>query len=65
MGEVPRWVAILAPILIWGGIIWYAGGIRGFFEDLRDQYREWGLKGTILFLLAFAAWVLFMLWITP
>ncbi|MBS3736913.1 hypothetical protein KGY72_07060 [Candidatus Bipolaricaulota bacterium] len=65
MGEVPRWVAILTPILFWGGIILYAGGIRGFFEDLRDQYREWGLKGTILFLLAFAAWVVFMTWITP
>lgn len=64
MGEVPLWATILVPILIFGGLIWDAGGLKGFFQSFRDRYRKWGLKGTMWFLLAFAAWVLFMTWIT-
>jgi hypothetical protein len=64
MGEVPTWFAILTPFLVFGGLIWYEGGLKGFFESFREQYRKWGLRGTIWFLLAFAAWVLFMTWIT-
>ena len=65
MGEVPLWATIIVPILIFGGLIYEAGGIKGYFEDIKDNFKCWGLKGTILFLLAFAAWVLFMTWITP
>jgi hypothetical protein len=64
MGEVSLWAKILVPILIFGGLIWKEGGLEGVFESYRDQYRQWGLRGTLWFLLAFAAWVLFMTWVT-